>query len=334
MLNFINQQKIAFMGIYKQASPFVSNFFTSKIAQSGNEYITALERIAYEDVKLYLSSASIVRREDIHPVIKLNNSEVATIEPELIKQSMPIKPADSVMREFGTSILINGTPINSLQYVLDQMIFKIKKSIEISKERASTEMFLTGAYTSPQTGTTVKYDMAAATPVASTIAIDSFETWVTKERTNFYKKTGVYPTDLFIGINVLTGLFTKFNPISNQINGGARVSSEKLIDGTEVMIMNVFGLKLTVFPAALDLKNKEIETKNLIYFYHPEAFLPAYVGVVEIRNGLGINVAAKEIIRTTEADQFTGRAFLLGESGYSPMLVGTNLVKKYEVTGL
>lgn len=334
MLNFINQQKIGFMGIYRQANPFVSNFYTSKIAQSGNEYITALERIAYEDVALYLSAADIVRREDVHPVGRLNGSKVPSIEPEMIKHSIPIKPSDSIMREFGTSILINGVPISSLQYTLDQMIFKIKKSIEITKERASTEMFLTGKYLSPKTGNSIEYPMAAATAVAHTVAIDKFEKWITDARTTFYKKAGVYPTETFIGIDVFSALFDRFDPISNQINGGARVRSEKLIDGTETMVMDIFGMKLTVFPAALDLKGAEIPTGKLVYLYHPDAFLPAYVGVVDIVNGLGVNIASKEMIRTTAADQFTGRAHMLGESGYSPMLIGKDLIKKYEVTGL
>lgn len=334
MLDFINKHKTQFMGIYRQANPFVSNFFGSKIAQGGNEYITALERIAFEDVAIFLSPAKIVRREDVHPVAKLNGSKIEAIEPEIIKQSMPIKPSDSILREKGQSILVNGVAVSSLQYVMDEMIFKIKKSIEITKERMSTEMFLTGKYTSVTTGNSIEYDMAAAANVAATDAVGSFEKWITKARTEFYKKAGVYPTEIFIGVDVFTALFDKFNPISNQVNGGARVSSQKLVDGTEVMTMNVFGLNLTVFPAALDLKGGEIDTDKMIYFYHPDAFLPAYAGVVEIVNGLGKNIAAKEIIRTTLADQHTGIAEMLGESAYSPMLIGKNLVKKYNVTGL
>lgn len=77
-----------------------------------------------------------------------------------------------------------------------------------------------------------------------------------------------------------------------------------------------------------------IDCSKKIVIYNDLAFLPAFAGLVNVTDGVSTMEAIDVLIRETSANEKTGEAETLGESGYCPIVVNPSLIKIIEVQDL
>lgn len=329
----LNVQQVSLLGIYGAAKPNVTTFYLRRILANKMPYITNMPTIAYEEIEKYVRQAHILRRGDKFPVATLNGSILQAVTPEVIKDSIPFFPLDMVNRQAGQYVYINGTKVDNRQYEQDRRVEKLKVSTLTTKEAISASVFLTGKYKSKQTKNTITYTYPTATSVAKT-TIEDFEKWLIDEMNEFVKKNNVSVSEILIGSKILKFLKELYNPSSNEIMGKAQITTTKAEDGQEELSIKIMGKTFTMFGPAYDTEGNEINTDDRMTFYHTNAFLPAYAGVVNVLNGTAVMEAVTELLRETPADPETGEAKTLIESAYCPIIVNPGYIKNYKVTGL
>lgn len=329
----LNAQQVAWLGIYAGLPMTVTQFFVRRIAEGKIPFVTNAKTIDYEEIKDHVVKAKILKRGEKFPVSKLNGSVIKGVTPEVIKDSIPFTPYDTLNRLPGQEVYINGTKVDHKKYEEDKRIAYLKVSIPVVQEEIAAGVFLEGKYVSPDTGNEVTYTAYPSEDVAVT-EIKEWGIWTTLKVGEFTKDTKVRVDEILVGKDVFYKILTDYNKSSNKVVTvtPSRIQTK---DGDYELHLNIFGFNFVMIPDAADTQGKLIDTSNWFQLRNNGAVIPAFAGVVNVdEKGESTLEATDLIIRQTKADQETGEAKQLGESAYCPIVVNPNVVKTYKITGL
>lgn len=329
----LNARQEAWIGVYNDLPTTISMFFTRRIARGKIPFVTNMVTLNYEEIKKHAVKAKILKRSEKFPVAKLDGSVIKAVTPEMIKDSIPFTAYDSLNRQAGQEVYINGKKVNQKKYEEDRRIASLKTSVSAVQEEISAGVFLVGKYVSPDTGNEVVYTPYKSKNVA--IAdIKEWALWTSEIMEEFTTETKVRVDEILVGKDVFYKIIEDYNKISNQVVNPVKPSRVKTEDGDYEFHVNVFGIDFIMIPGATDTQGKAIDTSNWVQLRNDNAVIPAFSGVVNVNNGVSDIEAIDVLIRETPADAETGEAKTLAESGYCPIVVNPNIVKTYKITGL
>jgi hypothetical protein len=289
--------------------------------------------INYEEIKNHAIKAKILKRGEKFPVAKLDGSVVKSVTPEMIKDSIPFSAYDSINRMPGQFIYVNGQKIDQAKYEEDKRISALKTSVTVVQEEISAGVFLQGKYVSPDTGNEVAYTPYQCEEIAVT-EIKEWSIWASEVTQKFTNLTKVRVDEILVGKDVFYKILADYNKSSNKVMNTVTPSRIQTADGDFELHINVFGFNFIMIPGATNPKGENIETNNWFQLRNDAAVIPAFAGVVNVNKGVSTLEAIDVIIRETAADDETGGAKTLAESGYCPVVVNPNIVKTYKITGM
>lgn len=328
----LTQKQEAWIGVYGTIPNVVNRFFTRRIAKGKIPYVTNLETIVFEQVEKFVRKSKILQRGSEFPKAKLNGSSIKSVTPEIIKDSFPFFPTDGINKQAGQPVYVNGKKVDNFTYERDRRIAGLKQSISTTIEEISAGVFLKGSYKSPDTTNEVTYTF----PTNKTIAkadIEDWAIWTTKSVNEFTKNRKVSVTEVLVGEKVFYEILKAYNTSSNKVIP-AQAEKVTTSDGDYELHLRVFGFDFVMIPSVTDTEGKLIDFSTKILFYNSLAYLPTYAGLVNVVNGKPSMEAIDVLIRETSANEKTGEAETLGESGYCPIIVNPSLIQVYNVTGL
>lgn len=328
----LTREQEAWVGVYGEIPHVVNRFFTRRIKRGKIPYVTNMTTINFEVVKEFARKAKILQRGAEFPTAKLNGSVIQSVTPEIIKDSFPFFADDQLNRPVGVPIYVNGKKVDNKTYERDRRIAGLKQSLETVTEEISAGVFLKGTYKSPDTKNEVKYTFPKETSVALT-DIKEWAIWFTQQLNEFSKDRKVSVSEILVGDKIFYEIQKAYNEISNKITP-ATVTRTQTEDGDFELHLNVFGFDLVMIPQVTDTEGKAIECSTKVIMYNDLTFLPAHAGLVNVNNGISTMEAIDVLIRETSANEKTGEAETLGESGYCPIVVNPSLIKIINITGI
>lgn len=328
----LNQQQIAMVGVFGSLPTTTTTFFMRRIAKGKIPFITNATTISFEEITKELKKAKILQRGAEYPVAKLNGSIIKSVTPEVLKTSIPFTAEDSLNRAPGQITYINGQAVDNSTYERDRRIQMIKNNLDITREEISASVFLTGEYKSPDTDNVVQFSFPSPESIPKT-NIKEWSIWISTKINEFAKNSKAQVSEILVGENVFYKILEDYNKSSNKVIP-ADIKRESVEDNQYELCIYAFGFKFVMIPKATNPKGEEIDTKNKIIIYNDNAFLPTYAGLVNVENGIATMEAIDVLIRETSANEKTGQAETLGESGYCPIIPNPTLIKVFEVTGL
>lgn len=326
----INKQQQAWLGVYADLPNTYITFFTRRITRGKIPYVTNALTLTYEEIKAHAIRAKILQRGEKFPVAKLNGSVIKAVTPEVIKDAIPFFAGDSLNRQPGQEIFVNGKKIDNATYERDRRIAALKGSIVTVQEEISAGVFLEGKYVSPDTQNEVTY-----TPYTDEIvAIGAIKDWAifTTEKINeFTKNKKARVDEVLVGKDVFYAILASYNKSSNKVIP-ASAKRVQTSDGDYELHLEAFGFTYVMIPDATNTAGDEIATNNWFMLRSDLAVIPAFAGVVNVDNGASTMEATDVLIRETPADTETGEAKTLGESAYCPIVVNPSLVNIIKIT--
>ena len=328
----LTREQEAWVGAYGQFPHVVNRFFTRRIKKGKIPYVTNTRTINFEVVKEFARKAKILQRGAEFPTAKLNGSVIQSVTPEIIKDSFPFFAEDQLNRPVGAPIYVNGNKVDNRTYERDRRIAGLKQSIETVQEEISAGVFLKGTYKSPDTQNEVKYTFGKETQVKKA-DIKEWAIWLTQQLNEFSKNRKVSASEILVGEKVFYEVQKAYNTSSNNVIP-AQVTRVQTEDKDFELHLNVFGFDLVMIPQVTGTDGALIDCSKKIVIYNDLAFLPAYAGLVNVTDGVSTMEAIDVLIRETSANQKTGEAETLGESGYCPIVVNPSLVKIIDVQDL
>ncbi|MGL5950233.1 MAG: hypothetical protein ACRCZH_02275 [Cetobacterium sp.] len=328
----LNTQQEAWIGIYGRLPNNVNRFFTRRISKGKIPFVTNAQTIVYEEIKKHAHKAKILQRGEEFPTAKLNGSIVKSVTPEVLKDSVPFFAEDTLNKQPGQQIYVNGVKVDNASYERDRRIGSLKTSIVTTTEEISSSVFLEGKYKSADTGNTVEYT-AYPTEEVTKADIKDWAIWTTQRTNDFLKTNKAKVDEILVGEDVFYAIIENYNKPSNKIIPATpkRVLTE---DGDFELQVEMFGNVYTMIPPATNALGESIDTANWVMFINNLAHLPAYAGVVNVQGGKATMEAIDVLIRETSPDEKTGGQETLAESAYCPIVVNPNLIKIYKVTEL
>lgn len=327
----ITKEQISFLEVFQIAPVAAQNFFTTLLAMGVSPYTTITDTIAYDEVKKVLAEAKILPRGAKFPIGKQDGKTRKAVTPDIIKSSIPFSSADGLEDVKGT-VVMNGKPIDRKDKKRNERIQKIKLGITQSTESIAAEMFFNQTY-SPEQGSAIKFTTAKAVAKSYTSTnTERFEDYARKQEQAYQVANYVYPTHRFIGADIFNQLIA--NEEAKQSPVTITQIGVETIGNTEVQFLIKNGKKFYVLPSAVDAKGNAISTDGLFILYNNNAIIPGYVGLNNVVGGIASMEEADVLVRETLADQETGYAKTLGESGYIPILVNPTMIWKHTITGV
>ncbi|MBN1469535.1 MAG: hypothetical protein JXM74_04675 [Fusobacteriaceae bacterium] len=327
----ITKEQISFLEVFQIAPVAAQNFYTTLLATGVSPYTTITDTIAYDEVEKVMAEAKILPRGAKFPIGKQEGKIRKATTPDIIKSSIPFGSADG-LEDIKGSIVIGGKPVDRKDKKRNERIQKIKLGITQSTEAIATEMFFNQTY-SPEQGKPIKF--TSATAIAKeykSTNTERFEDFARVQEQKYQQKNYMYPTHRFIGADIFNQL------IANEESKNSPVSitqiGVEMIGNTEVQFLIKNGKKFYVLPSGVDAKGKAISTDGLFILYNNNAIIPGYVGLNNVVGGIASREEADVLIRETTADEETGDAKTLGESGYIPILVNPGMIWKHTITGV
>lgn len=329
----LNARQEAWIGVYNDLPIAMSMFFTRRIARGKIPFMTNMTTINYEEIKKHAIKAKILKRGEKFPVAKLDGSVIKAVTPEMIKDSIPFTPYDAISRLPGQFVYVNGKKVDQKKYEEDKRIASLKTSVSTVQEEISAGVFLEGKYVSPDTKNEVVYTPYKSQDIPVT-DIKEWAIWTSEIVEKFTTETKVRVDEILVGKDIFYKIIADYNKSSNKVINPVTPTRVQTTDGDYEMHINVFGFNFIMIPGATDTTGKTIDTSNWVQLRNDGAVIPAFSGVVNVENGVSTLEAIDVIIRETKADDETGGAKTLAESGYCPIVVNPNIVKTYKVTGL
>lgn len=327
----LTKEQEAWVGVYGEIPHVVNRFFTRRIKRGKIPYITNMATINFEVVKEFARKAKILQRGAEFPVAKLNGSVIQSVTPEIIKDSFPFFAEDQLNRPVGVPIYVNGKKVDNRTYERDRRIAGLKQSIETVQEEISAGVFLKGTYKSPDTENEVKYTFSEEVSVAKS-EIKEWAIWLTKQLNEFSKERKVSASEILVGEAIFYEIQKAYNTSSNKVIP-AQINRVQTEDGDYELHLNIFGFDLVMIPQVTGTDRSSIDCSKKIIIYNDLAFLPTYAGLVNVYNGVSTMEAIDVLIRETSANEKTGEAETLGESGYCPVVVNPSLIRIIDITG-
>lgn len=328
----LTKQQEEFIGVYGKLPHVVNRFFTRRIKKGKIPFVTNMQTIVFEEVEKFVRKAKILQRGAEFPIAKLNGSKIKSVTPEIIKDSFPFFATDELNRQPGMPVYVNGQKVDNKTYERDRRIAGLKQSIDTLSEEISAGVFLEGKYVSPDTQNEVTFTYPSAKSVAKT-DIKDWAIWFTQKVNEFSKDRKVSVSEILVGEKIFYDILQAYNKASNKAItvSPKRVQTE---DGQFELQLDVFGFIFTLIPKVTNTQGQVINFDDKIMFYNDLAFLPTYAELVNVVGGVPTMEAIDVLIRETSANEKTGEAETLGESGYCPIIVNPSLIDVIQVTGL
>lgn len=327
----LNKKQEVWIGVYNGLPMPCSQFFFRRIAQGKIPFITNGTTIVFEEIKKHAVKAKILKRGDKFPTATVDGSVIKSVTPEVIKDSVSFTPYDSLNRQPGQQVYVNGKKINNEDYERDRRMSTLKSSISSVQEEIAASVFLQAKYVSPDTKNEVTYTPYKKETIAKT-EIKDWGLWTAEVAGKFQKETKMRVDEILVGSNIFYAILSEYNNQKKVMT--ATPSRVETADGDYELHLNIFGFTYILLPPATDTDGTEIITENWFQLRNNSAVIPAFAGVVNVENGQSTLEGIDVLIRETNADQETGEAKTLAESAYCPIVVNSNAVLTYEITGL
>lgn len=325
----LTQNQVDWMQTYFIAPVAVMDFYKVLVSMGTVPFTTFTETISYDEVKEAAIEAKILPRGMAFPIGKQDGFEKKAVTPDIIKDSRPFSDGDGLENTIG-QVYLGGKAFNNKDKKRNERIQKLKVSIEDKSNWVSAEMLFNQTYT-PDKGSKISFTKAKSETVASS-AIENFSQWALEKEEAYQKANKVYPDYRFIGSDIYIQLVKVAEAKNSQISI-TKIGSEK-IGNTEIQYIVLNAKKYHVLPSAQTAKKEPISTNGLLMFYNHQAIQPAYVGLTNVTNGKATREEIDVLIRETSADEETGYAKTLGESGYIPVLIAPKLIWQIKITGV
>ena len=325
----LSKEQIEWMKIYYVAPAAANNFFKTLIAIGTAPFMTRVDTIAYEEVKEVMVQAKILPRSAEFPIGKQDGFERKAVSPDIIKNSIPFGDGDGLEMVAGQAYL-NGQVMDNKDKKRNERILKIKTSIEDMTNNIAAEMFFSQTY-SPNVGSKITFTKATEATIVGT-EIKNFPQWAREREQAYQKENKLFPSHRFIGADIFNRLIAIAEGKANAIST-TQIGVEN-IGNTETQYIIVGGKKYYVLPNAQNAKGLALNTDGLFILYNNNAIIPGYIGLTNVNAGKSTREEADILIRETSANEKTGYAETLGESGYIPILVAPKLIWKITITGV
>lgn len=319
------------IGVFSIAPLAARTFWTDLVMASNFSYMTSGESISYDEVEKNVRRAKLLPRGTEYPVGKVDGFVRKSFSPDMIKDSIPFRPSAAQHGTLPGQTIINGKIVDNSEASRNMRIAQLKASLFEGKEIISGEMILNQTY-SPEYGSQIEFTPTIDTNIDGS-TVSSFAVFLNDAKDEYQKNTKAYPTHVFAGSN----LFAKLIKIA-KILGTASLYEAKLTakssDNGVATAIKIGGETIFKAPSAMDSKGNQIEFKDSLFLYNTNAIVPGHVGITNVIKGVATLIEATELIRETSANEKTGDAETLAESGYAPILVNPKLIKKYTFTNI